>query len=189
MVKNFRKPEVRTVLETERLLLRPWAESDAEALYELARDPDVGPWTGWPPHRSLAESKKVLRDVLIAEENYAIVLKETGQVIGSVGLLFPGQTNLDLQKDEAELGAWLGKLYWGNELAVEACREVIRHGFEDLGLTRIYGGNFDGNTKSERLQEKLGFRYRTTIRDYYCEQLKETRTLHVRVLIAPELEI
>ncbi|MBQ8062426.1 MAG: GNAT family N-acetyltransferase [Clostridia bacterium] len=177
------------MLTTERLCLRPWEPGDAEALYELARDPEVGPWTGWPPHQSITDSKKVLRDVLMAEENYAILLKETGQVIGSIGLLFPGQANLDLQKGEAELGAWLGKPYWGKEYAVEAAREVIRHGFEDLGLSRIYGGNFDGNQKSERLQKKLGFRYRRTIEDYYVPQLNEYKRLHLRVLINPEWEI
>lgn len=177
------------MLQTERLILRQWELRDVGALYEIAKDPEVGPWTGWQPHRSLTESKKILCNVLIAEENYAIVQNETGTVIGSIGLLFPGQANLDLQKGEAELGVWLGKHYWGKEYAVEAARELIRHGFEDLGLSRIYAGNFDGNNKSERLQEKLGFQYRRTMEDYYAPQLDEYKRLHVRVLINPELEL
>lgn len=177
------------MLETERLILRTWEPEDAETLYELASDPDVGPWTGWKPHRSLKESENILRNVLIAEENYAIVQKETGKVIGSIGLLFSKQANLNLQRDEAELGVWLGKPHWGKEFAVEAAKELIRHGFEDLGLSRIYAGNYDGNRKSERLQEKLGFQYRRTIEDYYAPQLEEYKRLHVRVLVNPELEL
>ena len=51
------------MLETERLILRPWEESDAETLYEYAKDPDVGPIAGWPPHQSVEESLAVIRNV------------------------------------------------------------------------------------------------------------------------------
>lgn len=177
------------MLETERLLLRPWQASDAGDLYEVAKDDRVGPWAGWQPHKSVDESRAIIRDVLIFPENYAIVLKETGTVIGSIGLLTQGHTNLPLQKDEGELGAWIGVPYWGNEYVVEAAKALIRRGFEDLGLSRIYGSNFEGNKKSERLQEKLGFQYRRTIEDYYAAQLKEHKRLIVRVLVNPEYEI
>lgn len=102
-------------LETERLVLRPWEKSDAEALYEIAKDPRVGPAAGWKPHQNLAESYRVIGDVLIAPENYAIILKATGELLGSMGLRFPGDSNLPLQKGEAELGGWLGVPYWGQE--------------------------------------------------------------------------
>ena len=57
---------------TERLLLRPWRESDAESLYEYARDPEVGPIAGWPVHTSVENSREIIRDVLSAEETYAV---------------------------------------------------------------------------------------------------------------------
>ena len=66
------------MLETERLLLRPWRESDAEDLYRYASDPDVGPIAGWPVHTSIENSREIIRDVLSAEETYAVCLKETG---------------------------------------------------------------------------------------------------------------
>ena len=52
------------IMETDRLLLRPWKESDAEECYRYARDPAVGPVTGWPAHQSLEESRRIIRNVL-----------------------------------------------------------------------------------------------------------------------------
>ncbi len=176
-------------LETERLVLRPWEKSDAEALYEIAKDPRVGPAAGWKPHQNLAESYRVIGDVLIAPENYAIILKATGELLGSMGLRVPGDSNLPLQKGEAELGGWLGVPYWGQEYALEAARAIVQHGFDELGLSRIYGCSFTDNEKSDRLQAKLGFRYRRTEEHHYCPQLDVYRPVNVRVLVNPELEI
>lgn len=64
------------ILETERLMLRPWSESDAESLYEFAKDPRVGPIAGWPVHTSVENSRQIIKDVLSADETYAIVQKE-----------------------------------------------------------------------------------------------------------------
>ena len=52
------------MLETQRLILRKWTEEDAESLFEYAKDPEVGPITGWPPHKNVEESKNVIRNVL-----------------------------------------------------------------------------------------------------------------------------
>ena len=93
-------------LETERLILRPWAESDAEACYEYAKDPRVGPIAGWPVHTSEENSRQIIRDVLMKPETYAVVLKETGLLIGCIGLNF--HSDLAEKDDEAELGYWLG---------------------------------------------------------------------------------
>jgi len=77
-----------TRLETERLLLRPWKEADAEALFRYAQDPAIGPIAGWPPHTSVENSREIIRAVLSAPETYAVVLKGSGEPIGSVGLLW-----------------------------------------------------------------------------------------------------
>ena len=61
------------MLETERLILRKWTEADAESLFECARDPEVGPIAGWPPHRSVEESLDVIRNVF----NGADIMKAT----------------------------------------------------------------------------------------------------------------
>ena len=49
------------VLSTERLLLRPWRETDAESLYKYAKNPEVGPVAGWPPHKNIEESRDAIR--------------------------------------------------------------------------------------------------------------------------------
>lgn len=176
-------------LETERLILRPWEKADAEDLFEIAKDPRVGPSAGWRPHKNLAESYRVIGDVLIAPENYAMVLKETGELIGSVGLRSAEDSNLPLQKGEAELGIWLGVPYWGQEYALEASKAMIDHGFQDLGLARIFVCSFTNNENSDRVQQKVGFRYRRTEEHHYCPQLDEYRPVNIRVMVNPELEI
>ncbi len=64
------------MIETERLILRPWQESEAEILYRYASDPDVGPVAGWAPHASVADSLEIIRTVFAAPEVYAVVLKD-----------------------------------------------------------------------------------------------------------------
>ena len=52
------------MLETQRLILRKWNDTDADSLFEYAKDPDVGPIAGWSPHKSITESLDVIRNVL-----------------------------------------------------------------------------------------------------------------------------
>lgn len=90
-------------LETERLYMRPWADSDADDLYEMAKDPEVGPAAGWPVHRSVDESREIIRTVFRAPETYAVVRKGHGRLIVCVGLKFGSDSTSELQ-DEPELG-------------------------------------------------------------------------------------
>ena len=73
-------------LVTERLILRPWLEEDAAALYEAAKNPKIGPAAGWQPHRDMADSRKTIREVLSRPEIYAILLRDTSDPVGAVGL-------------------------------------------------------------------------------------------------------
>lgn len=102
-------------LETERLILRPWEEDDAEDLYEYASDPDVGPIAGWPPHISVENSKKIIRDVLSVPEIYAVVLKDMGHAVGSIGLMRGAAGNIGIPDTEGEIGyvrvMWLVPVY------------------------------------------------------------------------------
>ena len=169
-------------METERLIMRPWLDSDAEELYKYAKDPDVGYPAGWPAHKSPEDSRRIIKEILSASETYAIVLKETGLPIGSIGLMPGGVTDLTDEKDEYELGYWIGKPYWGRGLTPEAAREMIRHAFEDLKCKKVWCGYYDGNVKSKRVQEKCGFKYVKTTENIYVKQIGETRTGHVNCL-------
>jgi len=171
------------ILETERLLLRPWEEEDAEECYKYAKDSRVGPIAGWPVHTSVENSRQVIRDVLVIPETYAIVLKETGLPIGSIGL---HRNDLAEKDDEMELGYWLGVPYWGRGIVPEAARELLRHAFEDLKLERVWCCYYDGNKKSKRVQEKLGFKYQWTTENAPVPQMGEIRRGHVNLLTKAE---
>ena len=101
------------MLETQRLILRKWTEEDAESLFEYAKDPEVGPITGWPPHKNVEESKNVIRNVLNGAECYAICRKENNIAIGSIELILNSHTDMTERDDECELGYWLGQPFWG----------------------------------------------------------------------------
>ena len=170
------------MLETKRLILRRWEESDAESLYEYAKDPDVGPIAGWPPHKSVAESLDVIRNVFNGAEAYAICLKSDGKAIGAIELKLNGHTDLTERDDECELGYWLGKSFWGQGIMPEAVREILRHAFEDLRMQKVWCAYYDGNTKSKRVQEKCGFRYQWTTKDVDVPLMHEKRTGHVNLM-------
>ena len=169
-------------LETSRLLLRPWRAEDAADLYAYAKDPDVGPAAGWPPHSSVDNSRDLIRGVLSAPETYAVCRKADGRPIGSIGLKMGEATDLTDRADECELGYWIGKPFWGQGLIPEAAQEILRHGFEDLCMRAIWCGYYDGNDKSRRVQEKLGFCYHHTTQEVEVPLLNEVRVGHVSLL-------
>ncbi len=147
------------ILETNRLILRSWSGADANDLFQYASHPGVGPSAGWAVHTSIENSREIIRDILSAPGTYAVVLKESGQAIGSVGLMIGQTSKIGLPDTEAEIGYWIGAPYWGQGLIPEAVRELMRYGFEELKLEKIWCGYFDGNIKSKRVQEKCGFRH------------------------------
>ena len=175
-------------LETKRLILRRWEESDAEDLYQYARDPEVGPPAGWPPHQSVDESREVIRTVFSGRECYAICLKEDGRAIGAIELMLNGNTRMTDRDDECELGFWLGKPFWGRGIMPEAVQEMLRHAFEDCGMQKVWIGYYEGNTKSKRVQEKCGFRYQWKSENVDVPLLQEKRTGHVSLMTKEDWE-
>ena len=167
------------ILKTERLILRPWEESDAESLYEYASDERVGPIAGWPVHTSVDNSLEIIKNVLSADETYAVCIKNDNKAVGSIGLMVGNVSNLCLSDNEAEIGYWIGVPFWGHGFIPEAIKELLRHGFEELNLSKIWCGYFDGNIKSKKAQEKCGFIYHHTNKDIYWELMNDIRTEHV----------
>jgi RimJ/RimL family protein N-acetyltransferase len=169
------------MLITDRLILRPWQESDAEDLYTYASDPEVGPPAGWPVHTSVENSREIIQNVLSKPETYAVCLKD-GNPIGSVGLHLNGSTDMTNRDDECELGYWIGKPFWGQGLIPEASRELLRYAFEELGMRAVWCGYYDGNEKSRKVQAKLGFVYRYTSHDLNVKLVNEIRTGHTNLM-------
>ena len=173
-------------LETERLFFRRWEESDAEILFEEASNPEVGPPAGWQPHKNVEESLNIIRNVLNGPEAYAICLKENGKPIGTIELRLKDNTDMTDKDDECELGYWLAREFWGQGIMPEAAQELLRHAFEDLGMTKVWCGYYDGNNKSKRVQEKCGFTYQWTTEGLEVKQMNEIRTGHVNMLTKEE---
>lgn len=171
-----------TVLETERLNLRPWRIDDADALYRYASDPDVGPAAGWKPHESVNESREIIGTVFSAPETFAVVPKGATEPVGCVGLLFGESGNVELGDGEAEIGYWIAKPFWGQGFAPEATRCLMRHAFEDLGLSKLWCGWYEGNDKSRRAQEKCGFCFERMEEDAVNEATGETTRMCVSSL-------
>jgi len=176
------------MLETERLTLRRWRETDVNAMYTYARDPEVGPAAGWPPHRSLEESRGIVKMLMACPEAYAICLKGTDEPIGCIDLKLKDRTDLTDRDDEGELGYWLGKPFWGRGIMPEAAREMLRHAFEDLHMSRVWIGYWEGNDKSRRVQEKCGFRFHHRSENVDVPLMHEKRTGYVSSMTRDQWE-
>lgn len=146
------------VLETERLILRPFRMSDLDDFYEYCSVEGVGENAGWKHHSSREESRIVLEDFLRNRCDFALTDRESGKVIGSLGLMDRPLSGFERYR-QCELGYVLAKPYWGKGLMTEACKRVIRFCFEQLNLEMIWISHFDFNRCSGRVIEKCGFRY------------------------------
>ncbi len=153
------------VIETARMILRHWTESDAADLYEYAKDPAIGPAAGWPPHTSVENSREIIRNVLSDKETYAVIPKAHGKPVGSVGIHF--KEHEGAETIEAEIGYWIGQPFWGQGLIPEAVEALLHRCFTELGCAVVWCAHFDGNAKSHRVQEKCGFVYHHTAEEVW----------------------
>lgn len=144
-------------METGRILLRHWHESDADVLYEYASEPEVGERAGWPPHKSREESLEIIRTVFNNPTTWAIVLKETGKVVGAMGYGPSCDCSLPCREGEPIVGYWVGKPYWGMGICTEALRLMIDHIRQTTAIPSLISGHFADNSASGRVMEKCGF--------------------------------
>jgi ribosomal-protein-alanine N-acetyltransferase len=149
-------------LETARLKLRPYGEADVLELVPLIGAREVAATTLRIPH---PYTEQDARDFLVLAQEpgriwLAITMRNDGCQIGGVGL-YIGE-----QHQHAELGYWLGVPHWGKGYATEAAREMLRYGFEDLQLHRIFASHFRHNPASGRILRKLGMRYEGCQREH-----------------------
>jgi len=153
---------VRRILETERLRLRSYNEADLAELIPLVGAREVAATTLRIPHPYTEQDARAF--LLLAQEPariwLATTLRSDGRQIGGIGL------TVDEQHQHAELGYWLGVAYWGQGYATEAAREMLRYGFEDLRLHRIFASHFKHNPASGRVLRKVGMRYEGCQREH-----------------------
>ncbi len=180
-------------LETRRLKLRPFLETDLRDFYAYASEPGVGEMAGWPHHRSLDESFRILEGFIRDEEVLAIWHKEDLRVIGSIGLhhSWVNEDPVYRSLNCREIGYVLSKQYWGQGLMPEAVSRLIRYCFAELKLDALTCAHFVSNKQSRRVIEKAGFRF---VSDgiFYSKQLKqsmaEKRYILMRDDPLPEIE-
>lgn len=148
-------------IETERLLLRPFTEGDAETLFKCCQNPNIGNNAGWKPHGTIEESREVLHSVFLSQEGvWAITLKENGQLIGSVGIIAdPRRENPQARM----LGYWLDEGHWGKGYMTEAVKSVIDYGFGTLKLSLITANCYPHNKRSQQVLKRHGFVYEGTL--------------------------
>lgn len=146
-------------LTTERLILRPMRQTDAEDMNRYARREDVTEFLLWSPHPSLAYTRDYLRYiesryVLGDFYDWAVVERESGRMIGTCGF-----TTIDAANNSAEIGYVLNPEYHGLGYGTEAAERVVRFGFETLFLHRIEAKFMKGNDASRHVMEKIGMRF------------------------------
>jgi len=153
----------RPTLHTERLILRPHTIWDADDLQKLINDKDIASTTLTLPYPySLEDAIDFLGK---REESYeetgspefAITHKD-GYLIGGIGI------KLNKEHENAELGYWIGKPYWGKGYCTEAALAVVKYGFEVMGLNRIYAKHFTRNPASGRVMQKIGMKHEGHLR-------------------------
>ena len=167
---------------TERLLLRRWKLSDADALYKYACDPEVGPHAGWPPHENVEESKMIIRELFTNDYTWAVILKETNEPIGCMGYYPFGKSNIEIGENDAEVGYWIGKPHWNNGYCTEALQAMIHYCYEKKHFQTLWADFFVDNPASGRVMEKCGFT--DTGKENYCSNLYhgEDRPVHIMIL-------
>ena len=152
-------------LETPRLILRRFTVEDAAAMYEnWASDDDVTKFLTWPTHRSVDVSRMVLADWVAYYEKpdfyqWAIVLKELGQPIGSIGTV-----ELDDRAQRAHIGYCIGKNWWHRGITPEALRAVQDYLFDEVGVNRVDSIHDPRNPNSGAVMRKCGMKYEGTLR-------------------------
>ncbi len=149
------------VLQTERLVLREFEMSDAVDMFAYAKNPNVGNMAGFQAHKSIEDSRAVIAGFIERRDEWAIVEKRTGRVIGAIGL---HKDNRRAISEARELGYSLGEESWGQGYGTEASLAVLSYAFDTLGVEIMSAGHFPFNQKSKKLIKKLGFVYEGTVR-------------------------
>ena len=164
---NFKIGEL--IIETKRLILRPFKQSDLDDFNEYASVSGVGEMAGWKHHETIEETQEILDMFIKEDKTFAIVFKENSKVIGSLGVEKYGLEDKLTEFNNyygREIGYVLSKDYWGRGIMPEAVVAVINYLFNDLNLDFLTCGYYDFNSQSKRVQEKCGFKpYRKLVMD------------------------
>lgn len=151
------------ILETERLVLRPLTLADAEtAFHGWTGDDEVAKYVSWLPHRTIDDTIAWLKEIEWQHEDdgaprdnyiWGFVLKETGELFGSGGLIWEEDYQL------YQVGYNIKESHWNRGYTTEAMRAILEFAATDLGILKVAGGHAKENLASAKVLEKLGFAY------------------------------
>lgn len=158
-------------LQTERLLLRDWSMADADDLYDYAKSPSLANFLGWKPHANPKESQKIIQAMIKMSDTWAIVLKETGQVIGSVSLHVCRHPEI---LHDCELRVVISEKYQNRGLGKEAAVKVITYAFDIYQISTLMACFYGTNASARGLLEGCGFRYYKHM-DHFVQDWQGTR--------------
>lgn len=156
------------IIETERLILRPYRSSDAEPMFKnWASDREVTKYLTWNAHRSVSETEAVINKWLaeyneLSRYNWVIVLKELGEPVGSIDV-----TRIYDNTGAADIGYCLGRQWWNRGIMTEAFKAVIKYLFEEIGFLQIRAEHAAPNAASGKVMQKCGLTYEGTLRRFY----------------------
>lgn len=149
---------MKTLLETERLILRCISLKDKEEMYQMYTNAAVHKYTGEPLIESMEEMERAIQTRIINYEKYgygrwATILKDGMQFIGWAGLAYLPEF------DEIDIGYRFLPKYWGKGYATEVSQAILTYGFDNLQLERIIAIAMNENKASIRVMEKIGMHF------------------------------
>ena len=148
-------------IETERLILRKFKESDYQDVYEWGSDARISKLMNFDTHKSVCESRDVIRDVLIPDGSYAIILRENQECIGSIGFIY------DIDHNKAELGYALKHKYWKQGYMSETISSILDYLFNTKHLNRVEAYIYTQNKASKKVLENCGFEIEGHLKQFY----------------------
>ena len=155
------------ILETDRLILRPLKREDSqEAFKNWSSDPNVAKYTTWEAHKSEKETKEFIDGVISnynanLMDSWGIILKASNRLIGTGGYT-PGSKKGNI----CTIGYALSKKYWNRGIMTEAVRKMVEYGFSHLQPSRIQSYTNIEHIASQRVLEKIGFKFEGVLRNY-----------------------
>ncbi len=141
-----------TTLKTDRLILRPFQQSDLQDFFEYACVDGVGQMAGWMPHQTTEVTQMILDEFIEKKNVFAVVDITSNKVIGAFGIHLITEEPYVLS-----IGYVLAKPYWGQGLIPEAVKEVLSYLFKVIKVPRVTIYHFTDNYQSQRVIEKSGF--------------------------------
>lgn len=164
------------ILKGDRIIIRYFENSDFEDFYEFSSAPEVGYTAGWRPHSDRDQSRKILAAKVMSATNFAVVLKDSGKVIGSIEL---NPSHIREKIRAYEIGFALNPKFWGHGYASEATRLMIKYAFYKMHALVVEMCHIADNKACERVCVSTGFRYEGLIKAY--KEMYDKRIVDVKL--------